>query len=347
MPRLFSPLALRGVTARNRIIMSPMDMFSAAEDGLATDWHLVHYGTRAVGGVGLIVVEATAVEARGRISMNDLGLWNDAQVAPLGEVVCFCRQQGAAMGVQLAHAGRKAFSPKKGAGPAAPVAPSAVPVDDTWVTPQALAPNEIEGIVHAFRAAAERSREAGFDALEIHAAHGYLLHQFLSPLSNRRTDDYGGPLENRARLLLRVLDAVREVWPEGQPLLVRLSATDWTSGGLTLEETVEIVRLIAPHGVDMVDVSSGGLLPEAPPAIYVGYQVPFAARVKRETGMPTVAVGLISAAELADEIVENGRADAVALGRELLRDPYWPLHAAQVLKQEMAWPRPYERARPV
>jgi len=345
MSQLFSPLTLRGVTLRNRIAMSPMCMYSAGEDGLATDFHLGHLLSRAVGGVGLVLTEATAVEPRGRISVNDLGLWNAEQVEPLARIVRACRAQGAVMGVQLAHAGRKAWSPAKGRGPAVPVAPSALPFDLDWVAPQELTGPEIAGIVAAFRDATQRALAADFDLVEVHAAHGYLLHQFLSPLSNRRTDEYGGSLENRARLPLAVVDAVREVLPESRPLLVRLSCSDWVTGGLTLEETVEVARWLKGHGADVMDCSSGGGTPVAPPT-GPGYQLPFAERIRREAGVATMAVGLITAPELAEEIVRNGRADLVAMGRELLRSPYWPLQAARVLGAEIAWPKQYQRAKP-
>ena len=345
MSKLFSTFALRNVALRNRVAMSPMCMYTAGEDGLATDWHLAHYLSRAVGGVGLIVTEATSVEARGRISPNDLGLWDDAQIAPLARIARLCHLQGAAMGTQLAHAGRKAWSATKGVGPAQPVAPSAVPFDADWVTPQELTRAEIDAIVSAFRASAQRALAAGLDVIEIHSAHGYLLHQFLSPLSNRRADEYGGSLENRARMLLRGVDAVREVWPESQPLLVRLSCTDWVQGGLTVDDQVQVARWLKAHGVDMIDCSSGGNAPVAPPT-GPGYQVPFAEKIRREAGIATMAVGLISPPELAEEIVRNGRADVVALGRELLRHPYWPLDAARALGADVAWPRQYLRAKP-
>jgi NADPH2 dehydrogenase len=345
MSQLFSSFTLRGVTLRNRIAMSPMCMYSAGDDGLATDWHLAHLVSRATGGVGLIVTEATAVEARGRISQNDLGLWDDTQIASLARIVRLCQAEGAAMCSQLAHAGRKAFSARRGVGPALPVAPSAVPHDADWVTPHALTLTEIDTVVSAFQAAAERALTAGFDAVELHSAHGYLLHQFLSPISNHRTDEYGGSLENRARMLLRVVDAVRQVWPEQRPLLVRLSCTDWVEGGLTIDDQVKVARWLKAHGVDMVDCSSGGISSVAPPA-GPGYQVPFAEKIRREAGIATMSVGLITAPEMAEEIVRNGRADIVTLGRELLRHPYWPLDAARALGAEVAWPKQYVRAKP-
>jgi len=346
MSRLFSSFTLRGVTLRNRIAMSPMCMYSAGEDGLATDWHLAHLAARAIGGVGLIITEATAVEPRGRISPNDLGLWSDAQIESLARIVRLCQSQGAAMCSQLAHAGRKAWSATKGQGPTNPVAPSAIPFDRDWIVPQELSHAEIERVVSAFRSAAQRALAVGMDAVEIHAAHGYLLHEFLSPLSNHRTDEYGGSPENRARLPLRVVNAVRQVWPEQKPLLVRLSCTDWVAGGLVIDDLVQVARWLKECSVDMVDCSSGGNAPVVPPA-EPGYQVPFAERIRREAVIPTIAVGLVTSPEMADEIVRNGRADVVALGRELLRHPYWSLDAARTLGDDMAWPKQYLRAKQV
>jgi 2,4-dienoyl-CoA reductase-like NADH-dependent reductase (Old Yellow Enzyme family) len=344
MSQLFTPFTLRSVTLRNRVVMSPMCMYTADEDGLATDWHLTHLASRAVGGVGMIVTEATAVEARGRISVNDLGLWSDAQVEPLARIVRLCKSLGAAMCTQLAHAGRKAFSAQKGIGPLPTVAPSAVPFDDDWVTPQELTHAEIDVIVSAFRAAAQRAWAAGFDVIELHSAHGYLLHEFLSPISNHRSDEYGGSLENRARMLLRAVDAVRQVLPESQPLQVRLSCTDWIGGGLTVDDQVQVARWLKAHGVDMVDCSSGGIAPVVP-TTGPGYQIPFAEKIRREAGIATMAVGLITTPEMAEETVRNSRADVVALGRELLRHPYWPLSAARALGDDIAWPKQYLRAK--
>ncbi len=346
MSQLFSPFPLRGVTLRNRIAMSPMCMYSAGEDGVATDFHLSHLAARATGGVGLIITEATAIEARGRISTNDLGLWDDAQIEPLGRIVRLCKSQGAAMCSQLAHAGRKAWTPTKGAGPLRAIAPSPIPFDADWTTPHELTSAELDGIIAAYRAAAQRALGAGFDAIEVHAAHGYFLHEFLSPISNHRTDEYGGSLENRARMLLRGVDAVREVWPTSQPLLVRLSSTDWIDGGLTVEDQIRVARWLKARGVDLVDCSSGGITPALPP-VGPGYQVPFADRIRREAGIATMCVGLITTPEMAEEIVRNGRADMVALGRELLRNPYWPLQAGRALGHDIAWPKQYLRAKPV
>jgi 2,4-dienoyl-CoA reductase-like NADH-dependent reductase (Old Yellow Enzyme family) len=352
MPHLFSPFTVRNVTLRNRIVMPPMCMYSAGEDGRATDWHLAHLAARAMGGAGLIITEATAVEARGRISPRDLGLWDDSQVEPIARIVRLCRDQGAIMATQLAHAGRKAWSETRGVGPPAlgspgytPVAPSAIPHDDGWVVPHSLTADEIAGVVAAFQAAARRARAAGFDVIEVHAAHGYLLHEFLSPLSNRRTDAYGGTLQNRGRLLLQVVDAIRAVWPETQPLLVRVSASDWAEGGLAVEDLVEVACWLKARGVDVIHCSSGGIASVDPSRLGPGYQVLFAERIRREADIATIAVGLITTPELADEIVHNGRADLVALGRELLRHPHWPLDAARALGHDIAWPRQYQRAK--
>ncbi len=346
MSQLFSPLTLRGVTLRNRIAMSPMCMYSAQEDGLATDFHLAHLAARATGGAGLIITEATAVEARGRISTNDLGLWNDAHIEPLARIVRLCKAQGAVVCTQLAHAGRKAWTPMKGVGPAPAVAPSAIPFDGDWAIPHELACDELDGILAAYQAATRRAMQAGFDGIEIHAAHGYFLHQFLSPISNRRTDEYGGSLATRARMLLRVVDTVRAALPVSQPMVVRLSCTDYVQGGLTIDDQVRVVGWLKEHGVDLVDCSSGGSTPALPP-VGPGYQVPFADRIRREAGIATMAVGLITMPEMAEEIVRNGRADIVALGREFLRTPYWPLHAARILGIDLAWPKQYQRGKPV
>ena len=352
MSQLFSPFSLRGRTLRNRIVMAPMVTNSAASEGCATDWHLAHSLARALGGSGLLLTEATAVEARGRISKRDLGLWKDAQVEHLARVVQLVHAEGAALGVQLAHAGRKAWSAVRGHGPGPPDGPSALPFDESWKEPSALTQREIVEIVNAWQAAAQRALAASFDVVEIHAAHGYLIHQFLSPISNHRTDKYGGSLKNRMRFLLQVTEAIREVWPPSKPLFVRVSATDWaeqlglSEKGLTLDETVLVARELHARGVDLVDCSSGGSLPTSPPGVGAGYQVPFSEEIRREADIPTAAVGLITTPEFADEIIRNQRADLVILGRELLRHPYWPLNAAWVLGQEVTWPRQYRSARP-
>jgi 2,4-dienoyl-CoA reductase-like NADH-dependent reductase (Old Yellow Enzyme family) len=350
---LFSPLHLRSVTLRNRIAVSPMCQYSAAE-GRASDWHLVHLGARAVGGAALVVFEATAVEARGRISPADLGLWEDGQVEPLARIVRFVEAHGAVAALQLAHAGRKAGvrPPWEGGAPVpaaeggwTPVAPSALPFADGHAVPLALDAAGLGAIVEAFAAAARRARAAGFRALEVHAAHGYLLHEFLSPLSNRREDRYGGSFENRTRLVREVVEAVRGEWPEALPLLVRISATDWAPGGWDPEQSVRLVRALAPLGVDLVDVSSGGLLPSAEVPAGPGYQSGFAERVRREGGVPSGAVGLVTSPEQADHVIRSGQADLVLLGRELLRDPHFPLRAAKALGHDGPWPRQYLRAR--
>ncbi len=341
MPQLFDPLTLRGTTLRNRIGVSPMCQYSSV-DGMATDWHLVHLGSRAVGGAGLVMVEATAVEPRGRISPADMGIWSDAHVAPLARIARFVREQGAVAGIQLAHAGRKASTdvPWKGGGPLSDaeggwptIAPSPLPFSARDRLPAEMTKDDIAVVLGAFRAAAVRAREAGFGWVELHAAHGYLAHSFLSPLSNRRSDEYGGPFENRTRFLLSALRALRAVWPDDRPLSVRLSCTDWAEGGWSLEESVELARRLKGEGADLIDCSSGGLVPDAKVPLGAGYQVPLAEAVRRGAGLPTAAIGLITEPMQADEIVRNGRADLVLLAREELRSPYWPIHAARVLGQ--------------
>ncbi|MGD9905131.1 MAG: NADH:flavin oxidoreductase/NADH oxidase [Vicinamibacterales bacterium] len=355
MSRLFSPLPLRGVTLRNRVGVSPMCQYSS-RDGFADDWHLVHLGQFAVGGAGLVMTEATAVVPEGRISPHDLGLWDDAHVESLQRIARFVAAQGAVPGMQLAHAGRKASTkrPWEGHGAVAPedggwtdvMAPSAVAFSDTYPQPHALSLDGIARVVAAFRAAARRAVAAGFRLLEIHAAHGYLLHQFLSPLSNRRDDAYGGALANRARLCLEVVAAIRAQVPDGLPLSVRISATDWVDGGWTVEESIALARWLAAAGVDLVDVSSGGLSSAQRIAIGPGYQVPFARQVRDGAGVATAAVGLITEPAQAEAIVTGGDADLVLLAREFLRQPHWPLLAAHTLGADVAWPAQYERAHP-
>jgi len=349
--KLFSPLALRSVELRNRIGVSPMCMYSC-EDGFASDWHLVHLGSRAVGGAGLVMMEATAVTADGRISPEDHGIYRDEHVAKLREITTFVRAQGSAVGIQLAHAGRKAstYRPWSGRGKVSDevgwqvVGPSAVAFSDDYPMPRSLSVVEISAVVEAFAAAARRALEAGFQVLEIHAAHGYLIHEFLSPLSNFRADAYGGSFENRARLALEVVSAVRAVWPLELPLLMRLSCTDWVPGGWDLEQTVRLAREAHALGVDLVDCSSGGNVAAAEIPVGPGYQVPFALAV-REAGVASAAVGMITEARQAEEIVSSGKADMVFLARQMLRDPYWPLHAAKELGVDVAWPKQYERAK--
>ena len=353
-PRLFSPLRLRDVEFRNRVWVSPMCQYSA-RDGLANDWHLVHLGSRAVGGAGLVLGEATAVSPEGRISPGDLGLWSDAQVDALARVTSFVAERGSVPGVQLAHAGRKAATglPWSGGRPLGAeeggwevVAPSAGPYGAGYPAPRVLTDLEIAGLVRRFAEAAGRAAAAGFRVVEIHAAHGYLLHEFLSPVTNRRSPPYGGTLEDRARVVLEVARAVREALPPGLPLFVRISATDWVEGGWDLEQSIQLARWLGESGVDLIDCSSGGLVPDARPPVAAGYQVPFAEAIRREAGIATAAVGLITEPAQAEEIVASGRADAVLLARAMLRDPHWPLHAAQALGAEGPWPAQYLRARP-
>lgn len=354
MPSLFDPLQLRGLTLSNRIVVSPMCQYSST-DGFATDWHLVHLGSRAVGGAGLVLTEAIAVTPEGRISPDDLGIYRDAHIDMLRRIVRFLHEQGSAAGLQLAHAGRKASTaaPWKGAGKVEPadggwsvVGPSDVPFDANALVPRALTTAEIDDVVAAFRKAAARAIEAGFDVAEIHAAHGYLIHEFLSPLSNMRTDHYGGSFDNRARLLREVVSAVRQVWPDRLPLVVRISATDWAPGGWDIDESIALAKQLAPLGVDLIDCSTGGNVAGARIPVAPGYQVPFAERIRREAGIPTGAVGLITTPHQANDIIETGKADCVLLAREMLRDPYWPMHAAAALGVAMAWPKQYLRAAP-
>lgn len=354
MTHLFEPLQLRDVVLPNRIGIPPMCQYSA-RDGMASDWHFVHYGSRAVGGAGLMIIEATAVMPEGRISPFDLGIWNDSQIGPLARIVGFAAEQGCVAAVQLAHAGRKAsvgagWQPQKtlsGAeGGWTIVAPSPVSFGEGYAAPKALDEAGIREVIAQFAASARRAREAGFRVVEIHAAHGYLLHQFLSPLSNQRTDAYGGSFENRSRLVREVIAAVRAEWPQHLPLLVRVSATDWIAGGWNADETVELCRALKGLGVDLVDVSTAGLLPTAKIPAGPGFQTGFAARIRQEAGIPTAAVGLITSPAQADHIVRSGQADLVLIGREILRNPSWPLAAAQALGQTTAWPAQYLRAAP-
>jgi 2,4-dienoyl-CoA reductase-like NADH-dependent reductase (Old Yellow Enzyme family) len=350
---LFTPITFRGVTLKNRIVVSPMCQYSS-QDGFASDWHLVHLGSRAVGGASLVLTEAAAVTPEGRISPQDLGIWKEEHLDKLLQIANFVRAQGAEMGIQLAHAGRKGSTarPWEGGGPVPPeqggfriVAPSAIPFRDKDQVPEELDEAGIARIVRAFADAAERVHRAGLTAIELHAAHGYLLHEFLSPLSNRRTDRYGGSIENRSRMLLETVRAIRSRWPERLPLFVRVSATDWAPGGWTPDDTVWLARRLVDEAVDLLDCSSAGAVPGAQIPVGPGYQVPFAERVRRETGMPTGAVGLIRSSYQADHILRSGQADVVVIARQLLRDPYWPLHAARELGVDLPWPVQYQRAK--
>jgi 2,4-dienoyl-CoA reductase-like NADH-dependent reductase (Old Yellow Enzyme family) len=350
--QLLTPLTVRAVTFRNRIAVSPMCQYSS-EDGFANDWHLVHLGSRAVGGAGLVMMEATAVEARGRISPADHGIWKDEHIEFLSRITRFVRQQGAVAGIQLAHAGRKGSARRPWEGGAAipldaggwqTMAPSAIPFRPEDPAPIELSQPEIHAVAGAFRAAALRALQSGFQVLEIHAAHGYLIHEFLSPLSNHRTDEYGGPLENRMRFALEVAETVRAVWPDNLPLFLRISATDWVEGGWTADDSVELARRMKPLGVDLIDCSSGGSSAQAKIPLAPGYQVPFAERIRREAGILTGAVGMITTPQQADEIIRLGQADLVLLAREFLRDPYFPLHAGQAVGIEVKPPVQYGRA---
>jgi len=358
MPQLFDPLQVRSLTLSNRIVVSPMCEYSSV-DGFSNDWHLVHLGSRAVGGAALVMTEATAVTAEGRISPQDLGLYDAGHVPGLARIVRFIHSQQALAGIQLAHAGRKGSTlrpwealrdraamipPDEGGWH--PVGPTSEPFAPGYPVPRALDRHEIPAVVEAFRAAAGRALEAGFDVVEIHAAHGYLVHEFYSPLVNTRTDEYGGSFDNRVRLCLEVVEAVRGVWPERLPVFVRISATDWKESGWDLEQSVELARRLRDRGVDLVDCSSGGAVHDQQIAVGPGYQVPFAERIRREAGVATGAVGMITEAVQADTIIRGGQADVVLLARELLRDPYWPMHAADKLGHVMPWPPQYVRAAP-
>lgn len=352
MARLFEPLALRGLSLPNRIAVSPMCQYQA-QDGLPNDWHMVHLGGLAQGGAGLVFTEAAAITPEGRISPEDLGIWNLAQAEALARIVHFIKSQGAVSGIQLAHAGRKAstFAPWRGSGHVpseaggwTPVAPSPLPFDTGWALPIALDEPGILAIIEAFMDAARKAMAAGFQVIEVHAAHGYLLHQFLSPLSNQRTDRYGGSFENRTRFLREVVGALRNILPEEMPLIVRISASDWAEGGWDLDQSVALALELKALGVDLVDCSSGGLAPHQKITLGPGYQVPFAARIRAETGIATGAVGLISEPQQAEQILAEGSADLILMARELLRDPRWPLRAAQELGAEVPWPASYARA---
>lgn len=351
-PTLFSPFTLRSITLRNRIVVSPMCQYSAV-DGCANDWHLVHLGSRAVGGAGLVIAEATAVVPEGRISPHDLGLWSDAHIEPLRRITNFISAQGSVPGIQLAHAGRKASTSEpwngdrllhahEGGWPT--VAPSPIAFSPEKSTPHELTIDEIGTVVDAFRAAAARALQAGFKVIEIHGAHGYLINEFMSPISNLRTDEYGGSLANRTRIVQQIAEAIREVWPATLPLFLRISATDWVEGGWTTEDSVALARLAPSWGIDLIDCSTGGNAADARIPARPGYQVPYAAAV-RQADIPTGAVGIIVTAQQAEDILNAGHADLIFMARELLRDPYFPLHAARDLDfQHMPWPVQYERA---
>jgi 2,4-dienoyl-CoA reductase-like NADH-dependent reductase (Old Yellow Enzyme family) len=354
MPHLFDPIAFRDVTLANRIIVSPMCQYSST-DGFPNDWHIVHLGSRAVGGAGLVFTEAAAVTADGRISPDDLGIWNDIHIGAFTRVVRFIKGEGSAAGIQLAHAGRKASTHRPWGGQGAvppeeggwvPIAPTDDPFAPDYPRPRAMTVADIADVVDAFRQAARRALLAGFDVVEVHAAHGYLIHEFLSPLTNTRTDEYGGSFDNRIRLCLEVVDAVRTIWIDERPLFVRISSTDWVPGGWDIDQSIELARRLHGRGVDLIDCSSGGNVARADIPVGPGYQVPFAERVRQEVGVRTGAVGLITTPQQADAIIREGRADCVLLAREMLRNPYWPLAAARELGRDVAWPAQYVRAAP-
>ena len=355
MANLFDPLLIRDLTLPNRIVVSPMCEYSS-ENGFANDWHLVHLGSRAVGGAGLVMTEATAVTPEGRISPQDLGIWSDEHVEFLARITAFIHSQGSVAGIQLAHAGRKASTrpPSEGGeglseeagGWKNVIAPSAIPFAENYVMPSALNHDGIQAVLRAFTEAAGRARQAGFRLIEIHAAHGYLISEFLSPLANHRSDEYGGSFQNRIRFLLEVISAVRTLWPERAPLFVRISATDWAEGGWTVDDSVDLAKHLKGAGADLVDCSSGGNLPSLQIPAGPGYQTPFAERIRRESQILTGAVGMITAPSQADHIIRTGQADLVIMAREFLREPYWPLRAARELGHAITWPVQYLRAAP-
>lgn len=353
MSKLLSQLTIRDITLRNRIVISPMCTYSAV-DGFANDWHLVHLGSRATGGAGLIIQEATAVSAEGRITPGDLGLYKEEHTEMLHRITSFIHQQGAIAGIQLAHAGRKASCArpwdggkqlKRNDGGWITVAPSAIAYNPDDDAPQTLDVEGIKKVISDFRIAAQRALKAGYEVIDIHAAHGYLVHQFLSPLSNHRTDSYGGNFENRIRLLLEIIEGVRSVWPLNLPLFVRISATDWAEGGWNIGESIKLASILKGKGVDLIDTSSGGMVHNAKVPVGPGYQVPFSERIKSESGILTGTVGLITQAQQAEDILQKGQADLILIARESLRDPYFPLNAAKVLGDEIEWPLQYLRAK--
>lgn len=353
MSKLFSPLTIKDITFRNRIVVSPMCMYSAV-DGFANDWHLVHLGSRATGGAGLVIQEATAVSPEGRITPGDLGLYNDAHIEILQRITSFIKQQGAIAGIQLAHAGRKASCArpweggkqlKKEHGGWTTIAPSPLPFYPDDDVPEALDLEGIKRIIDNFKNAAQRALKAGYQLIDIHSAHGYLIHQFLSPISNHRTDMYGGSFENRIRLLLEVVNAIKSVWPSNLSLFVRLSATDWTDGGWNMEDSSKLASILKAKGVDLIDTSAGGMVHNAKVTMSPGYMVSYAEQIKRESGIMTSAVGLITQAQQAEEILQSGKADLILIARESLRNPYFAMQAAKELGDEIDWPKQYLRAK--
>jgi 2,4-dienoyl-CoA reductase-like NADH-dependent reductase (Old Yellow Enzyme family) len=352
-PCLFTPIKIKDLTFRNRIFVSPMCQYSAC-DGIPTDWHLVHLGSRAVGGAALVMAEATAVSAVGRISPSDTGLWSSKQVTSFNRITQFIKSQGAVPAVQLAHAGRKASTaePWKGGKPISEkeggwntLAPSAIAFSSDYPNPKAMDEKDISQLVSDFEKSTQYALAAGFEVVEVHMAHGYLLHEFLSPLTNQRQDEYGGSLENRMRLPLKIAETVRKFWPEHLPVFVRISATDWVEGGWDLPQSISFCKKLKELRIDFIDVSTGGTVPDAKIPVAPGFQVPFAKSVRKEVGILTGAVGLITEAKQAEDILVSGSADAVLIAREFLRDPYFPLHAAKTLGVDLAWPKQYERGK--
>jgi len=339
MTKLLSEFKIKNLELKNRIIMPPMCMYCAPEDGMATKWHVIHYGTRAVGGAGLIIVEATGVSPEGRLTSNDLGIWSDDHIAGLAEIVEAIHVGGAKAGIQINHGGRKCEARGVQA-----EAPSPVPYNEGDTPPKEMTLEDIKDTVREFQNAAIRADKAGFDLIQIHAAHGYLLNEFLSPVTNQRTDEYGGSPENRVRILGEVLDAVRSVWPSEKPIEVRITAEDYIEGGNHAEDLGEMLNLVRNKGIDSINVSTGGLVPVVPKA-FQGYQIPQAEVIKKMTGLPVTAGGMFSEASYAEQVLEEGKADMIYLGRELLRDPYWAFHAAEELNYELVWPKQYERAK--
>lgn len=354
MSKLFSSIKIRDHEIKNRIVVSPMCQYSSY-NGIPTDWHIVHLGSRAVGGAGIVFSEATAVSPEGRISPDDLGIWNDEQVNAFKKITMFIKTQNSVPGIQLAHAGRKAstFSPWKGNGKVSienggwqTLAPSPIKFDDNYPDPKEMSNNDIQLVIAQFLESAKRSVESGFEIIELHFAHGYLVHEFLSPISNRRTDKYGGSLENRCRLAIEIVKSTREVIPDGMPLFMRISASDWVEGGWDIDQSIQLVRWVKELGIDLIDCSSGGNVSNAKIPVGPGYQIPFSQRIKQETNILTGGVGLITTAEQAEKIVNDDQADLVFLAREMLRDPYWALHAAKILKVDLSdYPKQYLRAR--
>lgn len=339
MSKLFSSFRLKNLEFKNRIVMAPMCMYTAKDDGLATEWHKIHYATRAIGGVGLIIQEATGVESRGRISDKDLGIWDDSQVENLKKIVETCKSYGAVMGIQLGHAGRKCEIQSLET-----IAPSPISFNEDYKIPKEMTKEDIKEVMESFRKASKRCLEIGYDIIELHGAHGYLINQFLSPLTNKRTDEYGGSLENRARFLKEVVKAIREIWPKEKAIILRISAEDYIKEGNHPEDLANIINLVKEDGIDIINVSSGGVVP-ARIKSYQGYQIKFAETIKENTNLPVIAGGLIISAHMAEEILQNDRADMIFLGRVLLRNPYWALQADYELDSEIVWPEQYARGR--